>query len=455
MNRIKTGIFILTILFGCFSLKPKTKITGDTHKIYSEYCGGCHGEELQNFRILKSSQKRDLNYITNIIKEGNEINGMPAFGLSFDSTTIANLSNYIFGYDYSVNQISETDSSTDYAVDLVVGNLEIPWGMDFLPNGNILITEKKGKLSSYSIEQGLNEITGLPPIRTNGQGGLLDILVDPEYEKNGWIYFTYSYIDKIEKSNGNTALMRAKIQGNELVNQEILYQGMPAVSKNVHFGSRIAMDSSRYLYFSNGERGMRDQFPQSVLNTNGKIHRIHANGNIPADNPFVDKNGAIPSIWSYGHRNPQGLVIHPKTGQLWEHEHGPKGGDEINIIEPGKNYGWPVISYGLNYSGSQFTDITEKDGMEQPIHYYVPSIAPCGMTFINSNKYEGWENNLLIGSLKFRYLERLELFGNIVLKQEKLLEELNSRVRNVKMGPDGYIYVALEDPGRIIKIIPN
>ena len=209
------------------------------------------------------------------------------------------------------------------------------------------------------------------------------------------------------------------------------------------------------MYFSNGDRGKRDDFPQKLDNTNGKIHRLNDDGSIPADNPFVGQAGVTESIYSYGHRNPQGLAIHPQTGLIWEHEHGPKGGDEINIIEKGKNYCWPVISYGINYSGTTFTDITEKEGMEQPIHYYVPSIAPCGMTFLDSDIYPEWKNNLFIGSLSFRYLERVQLLGDKVVYQEKLLDELNSRVRNVKVGPDGYLYVAVEEPGRILKILPK
>ncbi|MEM6297178.1 MAG: PQQ-dependent sugar dehydrogenase, partial [Bacteroidota bacterium] len=234
-----------------------------------------------------------------------------------------------------------------------------------------------------------------------------------------------------------------------------IYRGTPAVDTDYHFGCRMVFDNEGYLYFSNGDRGKRDDFPQNLDNTNGKIHRLHDDGRIPADNPFVNQEDAIKSIYSFGHRNPQGLALHPQTGKVWEHEHGPKGGDEINIIQKGKNYGWPVISYGINYNGTVFTDLTEKEGMEQPLHYYVPSIAPCGMAFLDSDVYPDWNGNLFIGSLSFRYLEMLRFSGDQVIQQEKLLEEFDSRVRNVVVSPEGYLYVSLEEPGRILKILPK
>jgi len=274
----------------------------------------------------------------------------------------------------------------------------------------------------------------------------------PNYQANGWIYFTYSSSEG-EGTGGNTALMRAKLQNNALVENQLLYKAEPNTTRGQHFGSRIEFDNDGYLYFSVGERGNRDENPQDITRDGGKIYRLHDDGRIPADNPFVDQAGAKTAIYSYGHRNPQGMLRHYETGKIWVHEHGPQGGDEINIIEKGKNYGWPVISYGINYDGTSFTDKTEMEGMEQPIHYWVPSIAPSGMTFVTSDKYPDWKNDLLVGSLKFQYLEKLTFSGLKVTKREKLFEG-TGRVRNVRQGPDGYIYVAVEGKG-IFKVIPG
>jgi glucose/arabinose dehydrogenase len=308
-------------------------------------------------------------------------------------------------------------------------------------------------MSRFTKEKELIEISGLPPIRVSGQGGLMELKLHPKYKENGWIYISYSYIDEQNKNAGNTAIIRAKLEGNALTNIEHIYKGYPAVTTSHHFGNRIEFDNEGYMYFSIGDRGRRDEFPQSLNNSNGKIHRLFDDGRIPPDNPFVHVKGAIKSIYSYGHRNPQGLSMHPVTGEIWESEHGPKGGDEINLIQKGQNYGWPVISYGINYDGTIFTNDTAKEGMMQPIHYYVPSIAPCGQTFVTSERYKGWENNLLIGSLRFKYLERVVIEDNKVVEQERLLEGIG-RVRNVRVSPDGYIYVAIEQPGKILKIIP-
>ena len=231
------------------------------------------------------------------------------------------------------------------------------------------------------------------------------------------------------------------------------HAGVNVAAVNYHFGTKIAFDGKGHIFFGNGDRGQHFDFPQKLDNTNGKIHRLNDDGTIPADNPFVNTPGAIPSIYSYGHRNPQGTCIHPVTGELWITEHGPKGGDELNQVKPGLNYGWPVICYGINYDGTILTPLTEKEGMEQPNFYWVPSIGPCGMTFVTGDRYKSWTNNILIGSLSFKYLERVVLSGHSVLHREKLLDGIG-RVRNVVMSPDGYIYVAIENPGKILRLMP-
>jgi glucose/arabinose dehydrogenase len=290
-------------------------------------------------------------------------------------------------------------------------------------------------------------------VLAKGQGGLLDIELHPDYKQNGWIYFSYSSPNEEDKSIANTAIMRARLNGDQLIDQERIFKAIPETGTRHHYGCKLEFDKEGYLYFSVGDRGNRDRNPQSLDNDCGKIHRIKDDGSIPGDNPFVGDSKARPSIYSYGHRNPQGVCMHPVTGRIWTDEHGPKGGDELNLIEKGKNYGWPVISFGINYNGTTFTNDTAKAGMEQPVTYWIPSIAPCGMTFVKGDRYPNWKNNILTGSLSFHYLHRVQLDGEKVVHQEKLLEGIG-RVRNVEMSPDGYIYLAIEKPGKILKLIP-
>ncbi|MDC6352195.1 PQQ-dependent sugar dehydrogenase [Zeaxanthinibacter sp. PT1] len=334
--------------------------------------------------------------------------------------------------------------STPFDAELLVDGLQIPWGLTFLPDGAMLITEKSGELIHFK-EGKKTSITNVPPVYNRGQGGLLDVALHPDYEKNGWIYLSFASEEGAEKG-GNTAIVRAKLDNMALTNIEKLYKATPNTTKGQHFGSRFAFDEEGYLYFSIGERGDRDTNPQDLTRDGGKIYRIYDDGRIPEDNPFVGQEDAKEAAFTYGNRNPQGMTVHPQTGAIWIHEHGPRGGDEINIIEKGNNYGWPVITYGINYSGTPITDKTEMEGMTQPIHYWVPSIAPSGMTFVTTDTYPGWKGSLLVGSLAFQYLERLSLDGTTVTDREKLLEDIG-RVRDVVEGPDGLIYVAVEGKG--------
>ncbi|WP_378185015.1 PQQ-dependent sugar dehydrogenase [Aquimarina sp. W85] len=350
-----------------------------------------------------------------------------------------------------IDDIVLQEDSKDYTIELVVPELQIPWGMTWLPDGSLLITEKSGELIHFK-DGKKNLISKVPSVYNRNQGGLLDIAIHPNYKNNGWLYITYASTDG-EVKGGHTALIRAKLKDNTLVDIQKLYKGSPNTTKGHHFGSRIEFDKEGYVYFSIGDRGNRDQNPQDITRDGGKIYRLHDDGQIPKDNPFVDKNGAKKAIFSYGHRNPQGMALHPKTKTIWVHEHGPRGGDEINEIKKGSNYGWPVITYGINYSGTTITDQTEKEGMEQPLYYWIPSIAPSGMDFITSDVYPDWKNALLVGSLKFQYLELLILDTNKVVKRQKLVTDIG-RVRNVRQGPDGYVYVAVESKG-IYKIIPK
>lgn len=350
-------------------------------------------------------------------------------------------------------EIKLSDSNQSYELQLVANGIDIPWGMAWLNEKDILVSDRKGELRIISNGELLRKkVAGLPELRAQGQGGLLDVAVDPNYAKNNLIYFSYAGLEG-EGDGAHTSVMRAKLQDFKLTEQTVIFEGGPNTTKGQHYGSRLTFDNQGYLYISSGDRGNRDVNPQRLDRDAGKIHRINSDGSIPKDNPFVGQKDANPSIYSYGHRNPQGMEKHPVTGDIWTHEHGPKGGDEVNIIQPGANYGWPVISYGVNYSGTSFTELTEKEGMQQPVWYWVPSIAPSGMTFVTSDIYPDWKGKVIVGSLKFAYLVALKLEGNKVLSQEILFPGIG-RVRNVKQGADGYLYVATDGSG-IFKIVPK
>jgi glucose/arabinose dehydrogenase len=344
-------------------------------------------------------------------------------------------------------------------VKTIVDKHEIIWGMDFLPDADLLFTEKRGKI--YRYHQGtVTEITGLPAVNTSGQGGLLDLKVHPDYASNGWIYCTYSGTDI--NSKGTLQLIRFKLNGNAVSNIEPLLSTSSPDSWFGHYGSRIVFDKAGFLYVSIGEGGSGSYGGASSSNMNaqnvkaewGKVHRLTADGKIPADNPILPGNTVPTTVYSYGHRNPQGLVYNPITNEVWETEHGPKGGDELNIIQKGKNYGWPLVSNGVNYDGTTISASPTMNGVEAPIHTWTPSIAPSGLAIITSDKYKSWKGNALAGALAFTHLTRLEIVNSKVVKETKMLDGIG-RVRNVKLGPDGLIYVSVEGPGRILVLMPE
>ena len=346
----------------------------------------------------------------------------------------------------------ETPEQIDYSFEVVVDGIDIPWGMAFINFEEMLVTEKSGIL--YHVKNGKKtEITGLPPIYVRGQGGLLDVALHPNFSENNILYMTLSANTEGDEEGGNTSLYSATLTGSELSNVTLLYKATPNSKKGQHWGSRIVFDQEGHVFFGIGDRGNREVNPQDLSKDGGKIYRLNLDGSIPEDNPFVNEPGAKKAIFSYGHRNPQGMTIHPQTGDLWENEHGPQGGDEINIIKSGVNYGWPEITYGINYSGTPITDKTSDPNMAQPFYYWVPSIAPSGMAFSTSGIYKDWEGDLFVGSLRFEYLERLVIEKNQVVKREKVLDKIG-RVRNVVEGPDGYLYLGVEGKG-ILKIVPN
>jgi len=333
--------------------------------------------------------------------------------------------------------------------ELIVDNLDVPWAFVFLPDDSILITERRGELIHY--KKGIKTIIkNLPEIISKNQGGLLDIELHPNYSENKWIYISYSSSN--DKNEGtNTSILRFKLNGNQATNQQIIYKALPNSKRSLHYGSRMVFDKDNYLFFSIGDRGNRDLNPQNINRDGGKIYRLHDDGRIPIDNPFVNEKNSKKAIFSYGHRNPQGMFYDEKNNKIWIHEHGPRGGDEINIIEAGENYGWPLASYGINYIGTKFTDKTSIDGMIDPIHFWVPSIAPSGMVYVDNPNYPSLNQSILIGSLKFQYLHQCVIKDGKVVEEKKLFDQIG-RVRSVELDKDKNIFVGVENLG-IIKLI--
>lgn len=349
--------------------------------------------------------------------------------------------------------------------EVVASGLQNPWAVAFLPQGRFLVTERPGRMRVIDADGRLGPpLPGLPAIDAGGQGGLLDVVADGDFAANRRIYFCYS---EAAASGGNsTALASATLaaDASQLEGVKVIFSQKPKFSSSAHFGCRIVEarkdgKADGTLFLTLGDRYSRMQDAQKLDNHHGKVVRINKDGSVPKDNPFVGKAGALPEIWSYGHRNMQGAALAP-DGTYWTHEHGPQGGDEINLPQPGRNYGWPTITYGENYGGGRIGDgSTSKPGMEQPLHYWVPSIAPAGMAFLSSDRYgKAWQGNLFVGSLKLGYLNRIELaqpYSGKVVREHKLLEG-GGRIRDVRQGPDGLLYVLTDSPqGRLIRLQPQ
>lgn len=425
---------------------------------FTKYCAGCHGPKMERFAGNTWEAFKAGKDLTPVIKSGLPVLGMPSFEKAFTEAEMKAISDYIL----EMKDKKETPVATKFPavirskhqafkIDTVARGLDVPWGMTFLPDGDMLVTERTGQLFRFGGGKLKAIISGVPEVFSQGQGGLLDIVLHPNYPQNGWIYISYSK-KGADGEGGNTAIFRAKLKDNKLVEQQEIFNAAPNTTSGVHFGCRMVFDDQGYLYFGVGERGKKEN-AQTLANHCGKIHRIFDDGRIPPDNPFVNTAGAMPSIYSYGHRNPQGIDIHPVTRRIYNNEHGPRGGDEINLVAKGKNYGWPVITFGINYDGTTITKDTAKEGMEQPVFQWTPSIAPSSLKFVVGDRYPGWKGDILNGSLSFRYLERVHLDGDKVTEQEKLLENAG-RVRHVTISPDGYIYVATETPGTVVKLVP-
>ena len=336
----------------------------------------------------------------------------------------------------------------------VASGLEHPWGMAFLPDGRALVTERPGRLRIVTLDGTVGPaLGGVPAVDAVGQGGLLDVALDPDFAANRLVYLSYA-----EPRNGGngTAVARGRLEDGRLADVQVIFRQQPTVTGGHHFGSRLVFARDDRLFVTLGERNSERARAQSLDTHLGKVVRIECDGRVPADNPFVGRPGALPEIWSYGHRNLQGAALHPGTGELWTIEHGPKGGDELNRTRPGLNFGWPKVSYGVEYSGAKISDSPTAPGIEPPVHYWVPSIATSGLTFYTGDRFPQWQGNAFVGGLKSEAVSRLEFDGDRVVHEEVLLREVvDDRVRDVEQGPDGFIYLLTDEAeGRLLRMEP-
>ena len=351
---------------------------------------------------------------------------------------------------------SPTPESTPGVVraETYASGLVNPWALAFLPDGRLLVTERPGRLRIVARDGALSEpLEGVPTVFARGQGGLLDVALDPRFAENRLIYL--SYAEPGDEGTAGTAVARGRLGERGLENVQVIYRQRPKMRGGGHYGSRIVFGRDGKIFITQGDRQSWRDSAQSLSAGLGKIVRVNADGTIPRDNPFVNRTGALPEIWSYGHRNLQGAVLHPETGQLWTVEHGARGGDELNHPQAGKNYGWPVIAYGVDYSGMRIGDGTGKEGMEQPAYYWDPVIAPSGLMVYTGDAFAGWKGNFLIGSMSPGALVRLVMENGRVVREERYLGELRERIRDVQQGPDGMIYAVTDSPrGRVLRIVP-
>jgi glucose/arabinose dehydrogenase len=463
--------FILSCLvLGLALADARGQAKRDAESLYQALCSSCHGNDMkggQTDSLLDDVWKHggDDASLTKIIAEGYEQGGMPKWKPELNDAEIRSLVVLIRErHQKAQYQAADLPKPLDdhpvpskehtFRLKSVVEGLSTPWSVAFLPDGRMLVTELPGRLRVVRDGQLQAEaVQGTPKVLAVGQGGLMEVAPHPGYATNGWIYLGFSDPAPSGDRVGLTAIVRGRLKGNQWSDQEVVFRAPYELYRpgNVHFGTRLVFDKG-YLFFSIGERGhMQDA--QDLTRPNGKVHRIFDDGRIPPDNPFAGQSNAFPTIWTYGNRNPQGLDKHPVTGELWETEHGPRGGDELNWIRKGLNYGWPVITYGMNYNGTPITGITAKEGLEQPIIHWTPSIAVCGIDFYEGDKFPKWKNNLFVTALAQQELRRLVIDGHRVVSQEVLFKNIG-RVRDVHSGPDGYLYVTFNKPDRIARLEP-
>jgi glucose/arabinose dehydrogenase len=473
-KRRTSGIALITTLTAlALSAQQNPPSRGrDVTKLYTQYCATCHGTNLEggSASSLADGEWRhggDDASIAASIRDGHTAEGMPAMGKMLDGPEIRGLVIYIreradkvktaqTKYNMPVPGVAAGSEAASFKLEPVLETgLHEPWALAFLPDGRILVTERPGRLRIIEGGKLLSEpVRGVPAVY-GGEGGLLDVVLHPHYSRAGsdWIYLSYG--DKSPGGLGMAAVIRGRLRDGAFVEQQQIFKADDSLYRpgGQRFGSRLLFDSKGHLFFSVGDRACPGD-EQDLAQPNGKVHRVNDDGSIPKDNPFAHQPGAIPSIWTFGHRNPQGLAFNPVTGDLWEAEHGPRGGDELNILRAGHNYGWPVITYGMNYDATPITDHLARDGMEQPVTTFVPSIAASPIMFYTGRRFPHWRNNLLLGSLQTQELVRLVVDREKVTHQEILFKGVG-RVRDLEMGPDGDIYVVLNAPDRIERIVPG
>lgn len=338
-----------------------------------------------------------------------------------------------------------------FAITALIDDLTFPWGLDFLPDGRMLVTERPGKLRIFDTQTRASEmISGVPDVYYKGQGGLLDVVIHPRFTETGWVYLSAAVA--LDDKLSTTRVLRYRLRDNTLTEETIIFEAEPAGTSNNHFGSAMLFDNAGLLYITVGDRKQRER-AQDLGASLGKVLRLHDDGSIPADNPFTDTAGALPAIYTYGHRNPQGITIDRATGRIWTAEHGPQGGDEINLLRPGANYGWPVITYGEEYGGGKIGVGTRRRGMEQPVHYYVPSIATGGLAYYDGAALPGWRGDLFVAGLRAFSVSRVDPDSDSQTSDERLLEGFRFRARNLQQGPDGWLYL-LSENGGILQLKP-
>jgi glucose/arabinose dehydrogenase len=458
---------MLLAVSGTALAQNKTKV----EDLYSQHCAGCHGAKFEGGvggSLVDGEWKHGASdaEIYKSIAKGNVQMGMTPWEGVLSADQIRSMVIFLRekekqtltkGVEFpkpSPDKVTKTELH-DYRIEtLVEKGLKNPWAIAFLPDGRFLVTEKAGKLRLVEKDGDLDpqEIKGLPHVVEHGQGGLMEVALHPDYAKNGWVYLGFADGERGEKSC-ITAVVRGRIKGHEWTDHEWIYRpdAKFRAGAGVHFGTRFVFDKG-YLYFPIGERGGMME-AQKLSSPVGKVFRLHDDGRVPKDNPFVKDKDALPGIWSLGHRNPQGLTIDPRDGAIYSTEHGPRGGDELNLIKPGTNYGWPVITYGMNYNGTPMVAITEKEGMEQPLTYWVPSIAACGLDCYTGDRFPKWKYDLFAGGLAQQEVRRIRMKERKVVSQEIVLKNIG-RVRDVTGAPDGNIYVVLNGPDRIIRMVP-
>ncbi len=456
------------MLFSC-SLKQDSSSAADGNQLYMQYCATCHGTDLRG-GMSKSLldgvwQFGDgRGYVTRNIRDGIPSLGMPSFEKTLTADEISSIVDYIYEAEAAAGAKKPEPpamiETLDYEIETKIwaDQMNIPWAIVFLHRDTALVTERPGTLRMVVGGRLLeNPVSGTPEVLHEGQGGLMDVNIDPDYSSNGWIYLSYSHA--IEKKLINrqppamTRIVRGRIREMTWTDEQVVYEAPHNTYRTTrhHYGNRIVFDQKGYLYFSIGDRGAQDQ-AQDPARPNGKIHRIYPDGSIPDDNPFIEEG--LPTLYTLGNRNPQGLSVHPLTDEIWSVEHGPLGGDELNLIRKGVNYGWPVVTYGKNYDGTIITEFTRKEGYEQPILYWKPSIAVCGMEFYRGEAFSRWKDHyLLVCALKYEEVRLLNIEKDRVMHEEVILKNAG-RVRDVGMDPEGNIYVVVNEPGRVIKLSP-